>query len=143
MPGSVEWVPGGAEADGRLVALVAELQGEDPLAPVWVAVRAPAVALHLRRFFGQRNRGFGGVRFAPLSRLVETIGASSELLEGRVPLTEAALRAACRVELAALSARPTSRAPGRRSSLAGVADHAATEAALAQSYRMLADLEPG
>ncbi|MGH9296183.1 MAG: hypothetical protein ACRD0B_12695, partial [Acidimicrobiales bacterium] len=60
-----------------------------------------------------------------------------------MPLTEAALRAACRVELAALSARPTSRAPGRRSSLAGVADHAATEAALAQSYRMLADLEPG
>lgn len=132
--GRVEWVAAGRSGDVRLLAVVRELQHGDPLTPVWVAVRSPVVSLHLRREFAAAG-AFAGVRFSPITRLIELIGAPLAVEEGRLPLVEAALRAACRSELAEAGHAH------RSSWLSPVAGHPATEAALARSYRSIFRLD--
>jgi len=134
MAGRVEWAADSRAGDRRLVELVRELQGGDALGPVWVGVHSPLVGLHLRREFAAGGP-FAGVRFAPLTRLAELIGAPPAAEGGRRPLTEVALRAACRQELAPLRRRP-------RSWLGPVADHGSTEEALARTWRAARRLDP-
>jgi ATP-dependent helicase/nuclease subunit B len=136
MAGHFEWVPADASADRRLVDLVGSLRGGDPLAPVWVAVRSPVAGLHLRRVFAAEGP-FAALTFSPLSRLAELLGAPAASDGGRQALTDAVLRAACRMELAELRDRRPS------SWLAPVADHGATESALAATWRMTRRLAPG
>jgi RecB family exonuclease len=128
--GRIERVRPGTAATARLSDCIRDAQGEDPLAPVTVVVRSPVVALDLRRSLAERG-AFAGVRFMPMSRLVELLGspaAESRALAGR-PLTAAALGAAVRVALGQL--------PGV---FAGVLEHPATEESLVRAYRMLRPL---
>ena len=135
MAGRVEWVEAGLAGDRRLRDLVRDLQGGDPLAPVWVGIHSSVAGLHLRRFFAS-DGAYAGVRFAPVSRLAEMLGAPLAVGEGRQPLAEAALRAACRRELLSLR-------EGRgRSWLGPVADHESTEEALARTWRAARFLDP-
>ena len=117
-------VPGGP-AEAALVAEIRRLQSADRLAPVWVVVGGPVVGLSLRRRLAA-DGAFAAVRFTPLGVLVQQLGGRAGALGGRLPLSEAGLRAAARVALAS--------APGV---LEPVASHPATEASVAATYRDL------
>jgi ATP-dependent helicase/nuclease subunit B len=126
-------VRSGAGAEGALVRCVARAQASDPLAPVTVVVRSSVVGLDLRRRLAERG-AFAGVRFLPMARLVELLGAP-QVGAGRVgggPLSPASLGAAIRVALR--------ESPGV---LSDSADHPSTEASLARTYRMLRPLSEG
>lgn len=122
VPGRIQVVPPGQQAEDALVALLQAAQRVDPLRVVTVVVRSPLVARDLRRRLAARG-AFGAVRFTPLSRLAELLAAASE--QGRRPLSAVALRAAVRAGL--------SRSPGI---FAEVAEHPATEESLAAAYRL-------
>lgn len=120
----------GAPARGVLRDLVARAQAADPLAPVTVAVPSPYAGLALRRDLGRR-RGLVNVRFLPLARVAELLGAPALADAGRVPLT-----AARRVEAvhAALAADP--------GPFAAVAATRATDDGLAATFAELRGVAP-
>src|SRR5438552_11302292 len=111
-------------AGGALDAAVAEAKGDDPLAPVTVAVPSTYAGLALRR----RRSALGSVnvRFQSLNRLAELLGAPVLAEPDRRPLTPAVRAEAVRQVLAA-DAGP----------FGAVADHPSTIAALETTFTEL------
>ena len=135
---SAQFVPYGRPGAVRLQALLVELRGADPLAPATVVVPRSWVGLSLRRQLVSGTvsatpgaAGLANVRFPTLDHLAEELGGPVLQTRGRTPLTSTAVSAAAR---AALRAQPGVLAP--------VAEHAATEAAVADSWRALRDATP-
>jgi RecB family exonuclease len=127
MAGRIELARPGEAAEDLLAAAIDTAQAGDRLAPVWVVVRTPVVALDLRRRLAGR-RALGGARFSPITRLIELLGApglSGPAGEHR-PLSDAGLRAAIRVALRSGAGV-----------LDAVADHPSAEDSLARVYRTL------
>jgi ATP-dependent helicase/nuclease subunit B len=123
--GRIERVAPGRQAESALVEAVRRLQETDRLAPVWVVVPSQIVGLSLRRRLVE-DGAFAGVRFTPIDALSQQLGGTCLAIGGRRPLSPLALRAAAWVALAEV--------PGV---LHQVADHAATAASLASTYRDL------
>ncbi|QGG96161.1 PD-(D/E)XK nuclease family protein [Actinomarinicola tropica] len=123
-------VPHGRPATAALGRAIAAAKGDDPLAPVTVAVAHPRAGLSLRRTLAARRGGVVNVQFLVLPRIVELLGAPSLAAQGRRPRTATVARAAARAVLRD--------APGRV--LAPAADHHATEAAVVRLVEDLASV---
>ncbi|MDE0140260.1 MAG: PD-(D/E)XK nuclease family protein [Caldilineaceae bacterium] len=82
------------QAQARLERLLRDHQAEDRFAPATVVVPTPYAGLYLRRAFGRS--GLVNVRFIPLARLAELLGAPSLADAGRSPLKPAIESAAVR-----------------------------------------------
>ena len=80
--------PAGRPARQALWDLIRDSKHGDPLRPVTVAVPSPYAGLSLRRDLGRRA-GLVNVRFLPLARITELLGAPRLAEDGRVPLTGA------------------------------------------------------
>ena len=119
----------GREAADALAAAVARAKHRSPLAPVTVLVPSNLAGLTARRVLGAGASGIANVSFLTPLRLAGLLGADQVL--GTRPLTNPVLGAAVRRALAA--------DPGP---FAAVADHEATEAALASLYRELSAISP-
>ena len=89
----------GPPAVDLLASVLAGLQRDDPLAPVTVAVPSPYAGLSLRRLLGAA--GLVNVRFQPLGRVAELLGAPALAATGRRPLSTAVRSEAIRAVLAA------------------------------------------
>ncbi len=119
---TAEWVALGRPANERLAAVVAELKGGDPLAPVTVVVPSNPVGVWARRLLGARPGGVANVEFTTIDRLAHDWGGPVLAAEGRTALTDQARAAAVRVAL------------GRhRGSLGRVSDHPSTARAVADT----------
>lgn len=80
--------------------VIAEIQAGEPLAPVSVAAPSPYAGLALRRGFARSGRcGFANVRFMPLARIAELLGAPELASQGRRPLPRAVVVHAVRAAL--------------------------------------------
>nr|MBA2327227.1 hypothetical protein [Actinomycetota bacterium] len=84
----------GPPARETLWAAIDDAKGDDPLAPVTVAAPSVYAGLSLRRLLAARppGRDMGcpglvNVRFLPLARVAELLGAPALAAEGRRPLT--------------------------------------------------------
>lgn len=128
-------VPYGRDATAALGAVVADVQRDDPLAPVTVIVASNFVGLSVRRLLGggglgapAGRSGLANVGFVTPFQLVEAI--SADLLPDTRPLTNPVLGAAVRQTLAA--------DPGPYAPVAG---HEATEAALAGLFAELSNVD--
>jgi hypothetical protein len=120
----------GRAATDALAAAIHAAQGDDPLAPVTVVVPSNLAGLSARRTLASR-RGLANVAFDTAFGLAERLGRARAAAAGGVPLTEPVLVAAIRV---ALRTDPGFFAP--------VAEHSATEAALARRYAELSRARP-
>lgn len=116
----------GRAAVDLLAAQVTELKGGDPLAPVLVVVPSNYVAVAARRALAARPGGIANVTFITPYRLAERFGAAVLASAGRRPVSAPVIAAATRAVL--------DQAPGV---FAPVAEHPATEQALAAAHREL------
>jgi ATP-dependent helicase/nuclease subunit B len=128
----VELSPYGEPALRGLGQLIEEYKGGDPLRPVTVVVARSAIGLGTRRALAagvsaSGRPGVTNVNFDTLAGWADTIAGATLAAKGRLPLTDAVLRASVR---AALDQRPDS--------LLGVTrDHPSTVDALMSTYREL------
>jgi hypothetical protein len=124
----------GPDAREALWVAVDDAKAGDPLAPVTVAAPSPFASLSLRRLLATRpgHLGLVNVRFLPLARIAELLGAPSLAATGRRPLTPALRMEAVR---AVLAARP--------GPLAGAAAHPATERSLSTTFAEFGRADPG
>lgn len=90
--------PYGPPATAALAEVIEETKAGDPLAPVTVAPPGAFAALSLRRVLAVRS-GVANVRFIPLARIAELLGASRVAADNRLPLSTATRRAAIRATL--------------------------------------------
>ena len=128
----VEEVAYGRPASQALARAIGQAQAASALAPVTVVVSSNFVGLGARRLLGGGQLGLAGmanVSFLTPFRLAQLLG-TDQLLATR-PLTNAVLGAAVRQALVAQ--------PGP---FAAVAQHQATEAALAGLYSELSNVSP-
>lgn len=131
---STQVVGFGRPASQVLATLISSARGSDPLRPVTVIVPSNFVGLSIRRLFGTgvlaagERAGVANVAFVTPFQLVEQV-ASDLLLESR-PITNPVLGAAVR---RALVDDPGPYAP--------VAQHEATEAALASLFAELSNVD--
>jgi RecB family exonuclease len=135
VPGSLRFVRYGTAAFEAIASSLEKCRRQDPTAPVTVVAPSARAARALRHRLAVRPRrdGLGGlvnVRFLQLADLAEEFGGQVCRLDGRRPLTRAALGAAAR---AALRDRPTF--------LAAVAEHPSTEQELVDLYKEVRQLE--
>jgi RecB family exonuclease len=130
-------VPPGRAAIARLRELIVEAKRRDPLAPVTVAVPSGYAGLSVRRALASGavgpcdpagTVGLANVRFLPLDRVAELLGAPALAQEGRRPLSGALETEALRGVLA--------KGPG---AFGAVATHPATERALDRAFHELRD----
>ena len=125
------------QAQERLERLLHDHQAGDPFAPVTVVVPTTYAGLYLRRDIGRR--GLVNVRFMPLPRLAELLGAQSLAAEGRGPLKPAIEFAAVRraAKEAAGELEPFRTHPSFHASLRATFQdlHGAAPAALARLER--------
>ena len=142
MPVALEVVTAayGRPALDALRAAIAAAKGGDPLAPVTVVVPTNHVGVTARRRLASgglgvvtdRGVGVAAVSFLTAYRLAELLGAPALAARGRRPSSPPVLAAALR--------RALSESPGM---FAPVADHPATETALAATYAELSDVSDG
>jgi hypothetical protein len=123
----------GREASVALAAAIARAKARGPLAPVTVLVPSNLAGLGARRLLGAGSVGSGGVANVSFVTPFHLAGllAADQVLDTR-PLTNPVLGAAVRRALAD--------DPGP---FAAVADHEATEAALAALYAELSNVSEG
>ncbi len=130
----------GKTAAGALRTAIAELKGDEPLAPVSVVVPSNYVGVSTRRRLGSgalgpvcgTGIGVAAVTFLTVYRMAELLGSSRLAGAGRRPVSTPVIAAALRASLAE-----------RSGIFSPVADHAATETALIAAYRELRDLSDG
>jgi RecB family exonuclease len=122
----VRRVPYGEPALLALAERVAEAKAGDPLAPVSVVVPTNYAGVATRRALARRG-GVAAVHVLTLHRLAERLAGHALAAQGRRPVSAPVVVQAVRAALA--------EAPGV---LAPVADHPATELALAAAQRELA-----
>lgn len=116
----------GRAAIEHLAAQIIELKGGNPLAPVSVVVRSNFVSVSIRRALAARPGGIANVSFLTLRRLAEQIAAPTLAENGRRPVSAPLIASAIRSVV--------SSDPGV---FAAVANHPATEEALASAFREL------
>ncbi|GAB3034207.1 PD-(D/E)XK nuclease family protein [Mycobacterium bourgelatii] len=116
----------GRPAIDLLASQLIALKDGDPLKPVTVIVRSNSVSVSTRRALAARPEGIANVNFVTLRRLAEQIGSATLAQSGRRPLSAPLVTSAIRAVL--------TDAPGI---FAPVAEHPATEQALAVTYREL------
>src|SRR3954454_14088905 len=126
----VQAVAYGRAATEALRAGIRTAQAGDPLAPVTVVVPSNLAGLSARRTLAEQG-GIANVAFDTPFGLAERLGRAAAAAAGGAPLTEPVLVAAIRMELHA--------APGF---FGPVAEHAATETALARRYSELSRARP-
>ncbi|GAA2530936.1 PD-(D/E)XK nuclease family protein [Pilimelia columellifera] len=123
----------GAAAHAALADLVAAAKVTDSMAPVTVLVPTDLCGVIVRRRLARGVAGRPGVAaltVLTVDRLAELWAAPLMAAQGRQPLTDPVLAAACRRALA--------EAPGQFQT---VADHPATVRALAVAYRQLREVD--
>ncbi|NIR39322.1 MAG: hypothetical protein GWN79_18210, partial [Actinobacteria bacterium] len=91
----VQITPYGPAAHEALAALIEELKGTDPLAPVTVVVGSNQLGVAARRALGRR-RGVAAVTFLTPYRLAELLGAARVAGEGRRPVSTPVVAGAVR-----------------------------------------------
>lgn len=134
MPAAVAYSAYGAPALSELRRLVADLKGEDLMAPVTVVVPSNIAGLVARRHLAggltQGANGVAGIWFTTLPRLAERLAAPALTARGRRPATRPITSAAIRAVLDA--------EPGQFGSVAG---HPSTARALAHAGTALRDVD--
>lgn len=117
----------GRDALKELATAIAELKGDDLLAPVQVIVASHGLSVRVRRDLAEFHGGFASVNFQTLAGFASQIAASGLRASGRQPLSRTMLTASIRQALIA--------SPGI---FAEVVEHPATEQVLAATYDDLA-----
>ena len=126
----VQGVAYGRASTDALRDAIRAAQGDDPLAPVTVVVPSNLAGLSARRTLAERG-GIANVGFVTPFALAEQLGRARSAGAGLTPITEPVLVAAIRVELRADAGF-----------FGPVAEHAATESALARRYAELSRARP-
>jgi ATP-dependent helicase/nuclease subunit B len=130
----------GRPAATALQDAIANVKGNQPLAPVTVVVPSNHVGVATRRLLAcgvlgpvcDRGVGIAAVTFVTPYRLAELLGAPSLAGSGRRPVSTPVIAAALRMALA-----------DDAGVFGPVAAHPATETALVTTYRELRDISPG